>query len=145
MRYEEERHARDLHRALGRTLAGSDARVSVEGAGVHWTCTATRGGRTGSVSCFATFGPEYLTSFTSGDRAEAWGRTSSQQDTVAAVARWLAGDGISDLHAAFAFVDRERHALAALAGAAARSHPRLRDAAAEVRHLMCDLHELWFT
>src|SRR4051812_48237137 len=121
----EEQHARDLHRTLSRVLAAdARTRLTVEGAGVHWMCAATRGDRACSTSCFANLGPEYLTQFTSGGDTEAWGRTPSRDDTTAAVARWLGGAEVSDLHAAFPFVDRDKRALLGLADAVTQSHPR---------------------
>lgn len=144
MKYEEEGYARALDRALARALERlPGTRLKVTGDGVHWNCTVARGDRACSVSCFDTGGPEYLASFGRADRTEAWGRTASEPDTVDAVARWLAGDGVPDLHARFEFVDREKRALSGLAAAVVQSHPRLRGTD-EVRHQMCDLHELWF-
>jgi hypothetical protein len=143
--HEQERHARALSRAFSQEFAPTDTQVSVEGAGVHWTCAVAREGRACSVSCFDARGPEYLASFKHGDRTEAWGRTPSKADVVAAVARWMAGDAVEGLHARFAFVDRQKRALSALASEAVQSHLELaRSATHEVRHLGSDLNDLWF-
>lgn len=142
----EEQHARDLHRALSSALAADPAALAtVTGGGVQWKCAATRGDRACMVCCFDARGPEYLAAFDAADNTEAWGRTSSREDTAAAAKRWLAGAGVADLHAAFAFVDREKRALVGLADAVVRSRPALRAAAVEVRHQMCDMNELCVT
>src|SRR4051812_34057632 len=95
-KYEQEGHARGLHRALSEEFARSapDTEVSVKGAGVHWDCTARRGERSCSVACFDDQGPEYLVAFEHDARRDAIGRTVSGEEAIAAVGDWLDGHGI---------------------------------------------------
>ncbi len=145
--YEEEGHARDLHRDLSEALAPThpDARVTVEGFGVHWHCTASRGERSCSVSCFDQGGPQYLVDFRAGGRNEAWGRTRAKADTIGAVAAWIDGQGIEDLWARFAFVDRNQRALEAIRAESIRRRPEFgRIASSRIEKDLCDLRYLWY-
>ena len=54
----EERHAERLRTRLEAALSGSNASVSMEGAGVHWHVDASRGTRTCRVHCFHYERPE---------------------------------------------------------------------------------------
>ncbi|MGL4551452.1 MAG: hypothetical protein ACRC33_09720 [Gemmataceae bacterium] len=142
MTYPEEGHARALHRAL-EALPGVEA--SAAGAGVHWSCEASRGGRSCSAHCFDADGAEYLLSFDEAEQTHAQGRTGSADEALAAVACWLDGGGVADLHARFAFVDSQRRALESLAAEARRLRPALEAVAWEVHNEMADLYDLAFT
>ena len=136
-----------MHRALSEEFARSapDTEVSVKGAGVHWDCTARRGERSCSVACFDNQGPEYLVAFEHDARRDAIGRTVSRAEAIAAVGDWLDGHGIEDLHKRFAFVDGCKRALTTIEAEAVESRPELGQlASSEIRHIICDLFELWF-
>jgi hypothetical protein len=142
MKYEQEDHARDLHRGLSEALAPTqpDARLSVEGFGVHWHCTASRGERSGRVFCSDERGPEYLVSFKCGNRTDAWGRTRARGDVIAAVAAWIEGQRIEGLWERFLFVDRRKRALEAIRAEAVRCRPALgRCAPSRIERDLCDL------
>jgi hypothetical protein len=138
----EERHARALHRRLIEELARSapDATVAIEGAGVHWRCTAVRGERSCTVDCFDDDGAEYLISF-----ASSAGRTRLADEAVEAVAAWLSGRELAELHVPFAFIDRDLRSLRRLEAEVIARHPELEAVTSrELRPIMADLHELWF-
>jgi len=128
MKYPEEAHATSLHSKL-MSLFSSDASASIgiSGAGVHWCCTAQRRDSHCAVHCFDLYriGPEYLTYFNRNEEALAIGRSTSQQDTLSAVARWLKGIARDDLYAEFPFVDQQKRDLLKIIGAIALSSPRL--------------------
>lgn len=141
----EERYARDLHHALLEALGGSIQEVHVEGSGVHWTCSVACGKRACLVSCFDSSGPEYLTRFNLGTQDQAWGRTQYSADTVAAVARWLSGAEVRELHDTFLFVDEQKRALMSLSAAAVLACPELQGVEHALRHQLCDIYEYEFT
>jgi hypothetical protein len=146
-KYEEEGHARDLHRALSEEFANSapETEVSVKGFGVHWDCTARRGERLRSVACFATWGPEYLVSFENDARRETIGRTASRAEAIAAVGDWLDGHRIEDLYKRFDFVDGQERALTAIEAEVVEFDPELgQRASSDIREIIWDSFELWF-
>lgn len=148
MEYVQEDHARDLHRDLSKALAPArpDVAVTVEGFGVHWHCTASRGERSCRVHCFEVGGPEYLALFGRGGRTEAAGRTRAKAEVIGAVAAWIDRHGVEDLWARFAFVDRRRRALEALRAEAVRRRPGLgRLASSRLEEAGSDSCALWFT
>jgi hypothetical protein len=91
MRYPEEDIAADLHRQLTRRLASAHTTLTIQGAGVHWDCTAIRGNSFCSIACFTSFGPEYYTDFTRDSVKIATSRLPSRDQTIDAVADWLDG------------------------------------------------------
>src|SRR5262245_32585355 len=147
MGFPHETYAKVLRGALLHRFSNvPSTRVWIEGGGVHWTCSAQRGGRLCSIWCFDLPGAEYLASFTHDGREHATGRTSSKDDVVAAAGDWLDGAGLEAVYARFAFVDNQKRALTALLTETLERFPRLRTSGShEVRHDMCDLYDLWFS
>jgi hypothetical protein len=148
MKYAEEDHANDLHRDLTRRFADSvpATAVSIDGAGVHWHCTAKRGHNFCSIACFEVGGPEYLTSFERDSEKVATGRTSSKLDTVNVVADWLQDQPLSRLYDRFRFVDQTKRALTSIRGDMLARVPELAQAVSgELQHVMCDIYCLWFS
>jgi hypothetical protein len=97
------------------------------------------------VACFDDRGPEYLVAFQRNERSDATGRTVSRAEVVAAVADWLDGHGVEDLHQRFAFVDRRKRALATIEAETVTCCPELgRLASSEIRQVCGDLYDLWF-
>lgn len=145
MRYPEEDHARDLHRALEDRLSSRpSASVETNGEGVHWTCRASRGARECKVSCFDTHGPEYLASFLDGSTIRAWARTSSRRDILSAVLDWLDECALEELYRRHGFVEQKRRALVAIETRILELCPELdRPGLHTVEPLGCDLHDLW--
>lgn len=141
--YPEEIHARDLRAALADRLAalGPGTEVEATGYGVHWQCTANRGGRSALVHCFDHGGPQFYAQFRGGDPPDPNGRTRSRTETVEAVAAWLGGAGRDDLHRRFAFVDHRLRQLAAIRADSVAAHPEL-GPACELRSPWADHHEL---
>lgn len=144
--YDEERHAKNLHRDLSEKFVSSDPEidVSVKGEGVHWDCTARCGERSCSVTCFDSRGPEYLVSFEHNARRAAIGRTVSSIEAVAAVGEWLDGRRVEGLYERFDFVDRRKRSLTAIEAEVVESQPELcQRVSSELQHIGCDLFELW--
>jgi len=142
----EERHARDLHRRLAEALADlAGATAEVDGAGVHWHCSASRGGRDCQVACFDDDGAQYLAAFHDGDATAATGRTRGADDVAAAVAGWLRGEEMPALYERFAFIDWEPRALRRLEAEALARCPELEGGTSrELRQIIDDVHEMWF-
>lgn len=145
MKFVEESYGRELHRELTSVLGGGarDVNVALAGAGVHWTCTITRGDRQCLVHCFDVKGPEYLTGFEHQQEQRAMGRTSSMADTVAAVRNWIAGHEVVQLHERFEFVDHQKRALESIAAKATVVCSELAQTERELLNTACDLHDLW--
>ena len=147
MKYPEEDHANDLHRHLTRRFGDTAPRtaLSVDGAGVHWHCTAERGDSFCSIACFDVRGPQYYTSFERGSQKLATGRTSSREDTLAAVDDWLQGCAVSFLHDRFRFVDQTKRALSGIGDTVIARVPQLQQSATcELQHAIADIYYLWF-
>jgi hypothetical protein len=143
----EERHARALHRRLSDELARSvpGTTVAVNGAGVHWDCSASRGARACEVSCFDVGPAEYLATLSDAGRPSAIGRTRSADDVAGAVGAWLAGQGLPDLYARFDFIDGYLRALRRIEAEALGRFPNLAGGTSrEVRQILCDSYELLF-
>ncbi|MCI0539632.1 MAG: hypothetical protein L0Z50_30865 [Verrucomicrobiales bacterium] len=145
MKFVEESYARELHGELTTAFGGAspDVKVALTGAGVHWTCTLTRGDRRCSVHCFDVKGPEYLTGFEQQQEQRAMGRTSSKADTIAAVSNWIAGHEVVQLHERFEFVDQQKRSLESIAAKAIIVCPELAQTERELQNKACDLYELW--
>ncbi|MFO7562782.1 MAG: hypothetical protein R6X02_09090 [Enhygromyxa sp.] len=88
--------------------------VTVDGKGVHWHCTASRGNRSAYVSCFASMGVEYAASYDEESSRVAHGRTSSPDRAIAVVADWLGGATLERLYERYDFVDRRKRQLSAI-------------------------------
>lgn len=148
MRRNQEMLAKDLYRALTEELARSfpDTSLSVSGSGVHWDCSASRRGRTCTISCFErNQGPEYLVAFKCNAQTSMWGRTTSSKDVMRAVGDWLGGSAIDHIYDRCSFVDNRKRSLTAIKEGVLKHYPELvRHATSEVRHIMCDIFELWF-
>lgn len=84
MKSPEEDYANDLHVELTRRFASTvpATSLSVEGAGVHWHCTAQRGDSVCSIACFDMSGPEFYTSFERDSQKIATARIPSRDHTI---------------------------------------------------------------
>ncbi|MDQ3813656.1 MAG: hypothetical protein M3347_06860 [Armatimonadota bacterium] len=145
--YEEANHAKDLHHALIQELATSAPQtdITIEGAGVHWNCSARRGERLCSIACFHTQGPEYLVFFEHEAERMAAGRTESKKDVLAAVKAWLQGHELQKLYDRFRFVDKDKRTLIMIETEMRKCCPELKQGTSrELRHIVCDLYEMWF-
>jgi hypothetical protein len=119
--------------------------LSVDGDGVHWHCTAERGDSFCSIACFDVGGPQYYTSFQRASQKLATGRTSSTEDTLAAVEDWLQGSAVSFLYDRFRFVDQTKRALSGIRDTLIARVPQLRQSVTcEVQHAIADIYYLWF-
>lgn len=119
--------ARALHSRLRNALWLHRPRVlvTVEGAGIHWTCHTASATRRTSTDCFGANDAEFLTAFHAADGEPAWARTGSRGDTVAAIRRWQDGAALADMYDHFPFVDAVRRAFADLQRAVFAADPRL--------------------
>ncbi len=145
MKYAEEDIASDLHAELKRKFESTPTSISVEGTGVHWHCTAERDNSTCSIACFTTLGPEYYTDFKRDSAKVATARISSREQTVEAVADWLGGCLLSELHGKFAFVDKTKRSLTQLRDDVLSAEPDLKIAAScALDHKIADIHYLQF-
>ncbi|MCE9530741.1 MAG: hypothetical protein K8T89_06395 [Planctomycetes bacterium] len=147
MKYAEENHAKDLHHEMTWRFAESvpPTALTIDGAGVHWHCTARRGSNFCSIACFDSKGPEFLTSFKRDSDEAAIGRTSSLIDTVNAVDDWLQGQQLSGLYHRFHFVDDTKRALKNIRDDVLACLPDLAAIApSELQHRGCDIYDLWF-
>ncbi len=149
MKYPEEGHARALLAKLERKLRGISnppAEISISGGGVHWRCEASRGDSSCRTSCFDIRGvPQLLVSFDRSGSTQAWGRTSTEREAVAAIADWLNECSVPELHHGHAFVDRSKRALAVIAAKSVALHPALlRSAPPVIKPGGSDINYLWF-
>lgn len=133
--YAEEPIARALLKQAQTALSHlSEAELSIEGAGVHWSVNATRGERVVRTACFhygdsdgalqlgnmgnahlrnvssgrggaPKSGAEYLAAFYAGEDRVATGRTQDAQEMLRATAAWLDGADRDALRESHAFVD----------------------------------------
>lgn len=145
--YEEEDHAKNLYEALQQRFAGDTipTDVTIEGGGVQWRCTVKRGNLSTVTHCFATLGPEYLTTFVRDSTTIAWGRASSMVDTLNAIHRWLQGRNLPQLYEEFSFVDSTKRALLRIRDEMTESFPQLgKSALAELQAQTSDIYYLWF-
>lgn len=115
-KYPEEEYAVELDVELRRRFASAPpgTRLSLDGAGVHWRCTAQRGNSVCSIACFNARGPEYYTTFNRDALEIATARTRSRALTIAAVADWLDGTDVSSIYDRYPFVDHIKRALTRL-------------------------------
>jgi hypothetical protein len=144
MKYEEEIQAGDLYNVLTQQFADSspETKISIEGAGVHWTCTAVRGERRCSISSLF---PEYSVSFDHQNQTQAMGRTLLKKDAVSAMSDWLQGHNLSELYAAFEFVDRHKRFLEKFWDDVVKTHPELEQCATiRLDKKYGEFHYLWF-
>lgn len=146
MKFIQESYGRELHHELAKVFTEDvpDARVGLEGDGVHWNCTVKRGDRQSCIHCFDVKGPEYLISFDRQKETCAMGRTSSKTDTIAAAKLWIEGCDISQLHGRFQFVDQQKRSLSSIESTAISVCPELNGVTRELKHQVCDLYELGF-
>lgn len=145
MKYTEEDIAADLHRELTRRLASAHTSLAIQGAGVHWHCTASRGNSLCSIACFTSMGPEYYTEFQRDSAKIATSRIPSRDQTIAAVAEWLDGMELAALHRRYPFVDKSKRALCQLRDDVFAAAPVLqRSANCELEHQIADIFCLRF-
>jgi hypothetical protein len=143
MKFREQIHAENLRVALLGALDGIDAAISVSGQGSNWSCSVELGSRACVVHCFDSKGARYLTGFQTDQQEAAWGRTSSQADTIAATLLWIEGASIDIIRAQFPFIDQQQRAFHALWERVLQNCPRLLGATSQNRQLTNDLYELW--
>lgn len=147
MKYPEEDYANDLHVELTRRFAPTvpATSLSVEGAGVHWHCTAQRGDSVCLIACFDMRGPEYYTSFERRSQKSGTARIPSRNQTIAAVADWLDGSDLSSLYDRYPFVDQTKRALTHLRDEVLGAVPELKASArVELEHQIADIYYLRF-
>ena len=147
MHYPEEDHANDLYRHLTQRFGNTTppTTLSVAGAGVNWRCTAKRGDSSCSITCFDEPGPQYYTAFKRSSQKLATGRTSSREDTLAAVDDWLQGHQVPFLHDRFPFVDQTKRALSVIGDTVVARVPQLlQSAPPQLEHDIADFYDLWF-
>ena len=146
MKYREEKYANELHHDLTQRFAASlpVATLSVEGAGVHWECTAQRGVNFCATNCFDANGPEYLSVFKRDSEAIAWGRTSSKSDTINAIDLWLQGHELAALSTRLPFVDQSKRVLLKIQVGIKRRFPPLIPVDSGLQHQVCDIYYLRF-
>ena len=145
MKYPEEAMAADLHRQLRRRLASTHAVLAVQGEGIHWDCAAGRGNSLCSIACFNSTGPEYYTDFTRDCVKIATSRIPSRDQTIDAVADWLAGMELVDLQARYPFVDKTKRGLCQLRDDVFAAAPVLqRSTDCQLEHRIADIHYLHF-
>lgn len=143
MKYTEEDLAIDLHAELKRRFISTPASIFIEGAGVHWHCTAQRNDSICSIACFSALGPEYYTEFNRNSTRVATARISSREQTVDAVSDWLDGCVLSDLHGKFSFVDKDKRALKQLLEDVLSIEPDLKSTTRfEIEHKGADIYYL---
>jgi|GEM_PF-1063082 len=136
--------ARELYGELVRRFG--DESKSVEGAGVHWHCTAVRGDRDCRIHCHTMRGEcEYLTAYRQEAEAVAWSRIPSRGDTLTAVADWLDGVDRSGMYDRYGFVDAGRRKLSQLRDDVFTMQPDLlRSCETELRKHAADVYSLYF-
>ena len=145
MKYPEEDIAVDLHSELTRRFGSTPTLVSIDGAGVHWHCTVRRDNSECSIACFTSPGPEYYTGFKRDSTEIATARIPSRDKTIDAVADWLDGSDLLDLHARYPFVDQTKRALSQLRDDVIASAPALlHSTQCELQHKMADIYYLRF-
>ena len=137
MKYPEEDLAAELHRDLTAHFGHAPTVLSIEGAGVHWKCTAGRDEWECTIHCFATPAPQYFTRFERDGQTVATARFPSTAQTLDAVADWLAGNGVAALHARHPQVDKQKRALLQLAHDVSAAVPELQTAY-ELNHSLAD-------
>lgn len=134
MEFREEGLAQALHRDLQQRLAAKGVQVWVHGSGLHWHCIARAGERNCIIHCFAVGddddpSAEYLAFLESGGVRLAEGRTTDPAQAASLAGDWTAGATLDVIHDRYAFVDRQRRALAEFEKQVVDFEPRL---AAEV-------------
>jgi len=144
MKYPQESHVTDLHKALSKRLRKTSptTELSVSGAGVHWNCKAHCGASCCRIACFDTRGAEYYTTFERDSDELATARTSSRNGTIDAVVDWLEGVGLSALYSSYSFVDQRKRELMAIRNQMVASHSALIDANPKITSLGADCYRL---
>lgn len=143
MKYPEEDVANELHRELTRRFHATATVVSIEGAGVHWHCTASRGNSQCSIACFTSLGTEYYTDFKRDGAGIATSRIPSRNQTIDAVADWLDGCELAEIHERYSFVDNTKRTLSRLRDEVMAFAPELRHSAHfSLDHQMADIYYL---
>lgn len=148
MKFEEENHARNLHRAL-KAQASRGTNLHIHGRETEWSCAASRGHRSCSIACFhhsgETPGSEYLITFEQHNQGAAMGRTVATEEATSATLFWLDGHPVEILHKQFNFVDAQQRALAEIEKAIIASEPELdAETTHELRKVVRDIYYLWF-
>lgn len=145
MKYPEEDLAADLHRELTHRLASGHTSLAIQGAGVHWHCSAIRRNSLCSIACFTTPGPEYYTVFKRESATIATSRIPSRDQTIAAVADWLDGMELPVLYACYPFVDQAKRALCQLRDNVFDAASVLQQSAScQLEHQIADIYYLRF-
>lgn len=146
MKYREEELASDLFLALKATFKSSETDISISGSGVHWHCAVERANSHCHISCFASLGEEYCTTFSRNSTQEATSRIPHRDQTIAAVRDWLAGQALPTLYDQYPFVDRIKRALSRIRDAAMSFVPELQmSAESGLQHRGGDSYQLLFS
>lgn len=112
MKFKQEYIAENLYKELSKHFKnqGSFIKVSIEGAGVHWSCHVESKNRKSTIHCFEhrsydDIKPEYLISFKESEKNKAWGRTHSIEQAISCSEEWLHDKGVDFLYKKYSFID----------------------------------------
>lgn len=129
MNYPEKTIARKFYAALNQTFGqsnnlfsklirrkGSEINISIEGAGVHWSCMAEKNDRKCTISCFNydfayRQGSEYYISYIKDNKTLATGRTVDDKLALNAIKDWIDGKSLPELYKTYTFVDQFKRKL----------------------------------
>jgi hypothetical protein len=94
----------------------ADVFISIEGAGVHWSCKVESDNRKCSIACFHydfphKKGPEYYIEFINDKSVLATGRTSNRKFVLNAIKDWIDGKTLPELYNTYEFVDQFKRKL----------------------------------
>lgn len=147
MTFHEEIIAASFYQELTQRFGDLTTSCSVQGAGVHWHCIAKRGSSNCLVHCFSDVRsrPEYNARFERDSITCARGRTSSLEQAIAAVSDWLDGISLPEMHAKYAFVDKEKRALTRVLEEVTALEPEfVNSVQAELKVEHEEFYTLWF-
>lgn len=149
--HEEEKLANDFYRELKQRYASaSNIDITIEGAGVHWSCSITQNGRLCKVNCFikreyTLKTPEYYISFKREEKNIAVGRTTERNQILKAIDSWSSGVTLGQLHQEFPFVDFDKRSLIACEQELLAHCKRLHlETQHQLHNVVGDQYELWF-
>lgn len=94
----------------------SDIVITIEGAGVHWSCKVEKKVRECTISCFYydfpyRQGAEYYISFIKDNNTLATGRTVDNQMALNVTKDWIEGKALPELYKTYKFVDQLKRKL----------------------------------
>lgn len=124
---EQERQAKVLYNKLLEIFSNSlpETIISIKEPGLHWCCSLSLNDKDCAIYCFGKKG--FAISFNINDRAQARGRTLSEQEIISSVLNWLKGSTLNELHDNFEFIDPGKRALEKFWELALNTCPELDD------------------